>query len=100
MIQQISSVRTKFFKGQQNRVLSLVVYLNPGWQHEDGGELVLYRDESDAEGIRVTPLMGTVVVFLSEEFPHEVLPAQRDRYSIAGWFRVNTSLAGAIDPPR
>ena len=88
------------FEGQQNRVLSLVVYLNPGWQHDDGGELVLYRDESDAEGIRVTPLMGTVVVFLSEEFPHEVLPAQRDRYSIAGWFRVNTSLAGAIDPPR
>lgn len=88
------------FKGQQNRVLSLVVYLNPGWQHDDGGELVLYRDESDAEGIRVTPLMGTVVVFLSEEFPHKVLAAQRDRYSIAGWFRVNSSLAGVIDPPR
>lgn len=88
------------FKGQQNRVLSLVVYLNPGWQADDGGELVLYRDSTDQEGIRVTPLMGTVVVFLSEEFPHEVLPAQRDRYSIAGWFRVNTSLGGAIDPPR
>jgi SM-20-related protein len=36
---------------------------------------------------------------LSEDFPHGVLPAQRDRYSIAGWFRLNTSLFDRIDPP-
>lgn len=36
-------------------------------------------------------MLGTLVVFLSEEFEHEVLPAKRDRYSIAGWFRVNPS---------
>ncbi len=88
------------FRGEANRVLSLVVYLNPGWQPSDGGELVLYRDDTDLEGIRVTPAMGTAVVFLSEDFPHEVLPAQRDRYSIAGWFRVNTSTAARVDPPR
>ena len=35
----------------------------------------------------------------SKEFPHEVLPANRDRYSVAGWFRVNTSLANKADPP-
>ena len=88
------------FTGEANRVLSLVVYLNPGWGHEDGGELVLYLNEADQTGIRVTPMMGTVVAFLSEEFPHEVLPAVRDRYSVAGWFRVNTSHAGRIDPPK
>jgi SM-20-related protein len=88
------------FVGEANRVLSLVVYLNPGWGHEDGGELVLYQNEADQTGVRVTPLMGTVVAFLSEEFPHEVLPAVKDRYSVAGWFRVNTSHAGKIDPPR
>jgi len=88
------------FKGQANRVLSLVVYLNPTWQLDDGGELVIYRDPSDTDGLRVTPGFGTVVAFLSEEFPHEVLPASRDRYSIAGWFRVNTSTAGHVDPPR
>lgn len=88
------------FRGEANRVLSLVVYLNPGWQPSDGGELVLYQDDTDLEGIRVTPAMGTAVVFLSEDFPHEVLPAQRDRYSIAGWFRVNTSTAARVDPPR
>ncbi|WP_243748727.1 2OG-Fe(II) oxygenase [Pseudomaricurvus alcaniphilus] len=88
------------FKGEANRVLSLVVYLNPGWQPEDGGELVLYGEAIAARGIKVTPGYATVVAFLSEEFPHEVLPAARDRYSIAGWFRVNTSTAERIDPPR
>ena len=87
------------FKGEANRVLSVVVYLNPGWNSEDGGELVLYKDDNDKEGIRVVPLMGTVVVFLSETFPHEVLPTIRDRYSIAGWFRVNTSVSDKVDPP-
>lgn len=88
------------FRGQANRVLSLVVYLNPAWNPADGGELVLYRDEQDFEGVRVVPLMGTVAVFLSEEFPHEVLPARKDRYSVAGWYRVNATQGAQIDPPR
>lgn len=88
------------FRGETNRVLSIVAYLNPGWASEDGGELVLYGDDHDREGTRIIPLYGTVVVFLSEDFPHEVLPASRDRYSVAGWFRVNTSLCNRIDPPR
>ncbi len=87
------------FKGEANRMLSLVVYLNPGWQPTDGGELVLYTADDDSQSIQVTPGFGTVVAFLSEDFPHEVLPAARDRYSIAGWFRVNTSHAGRVDPP-
>ncbi|GAC16228.1 2OG-Fe(II) oxygenase [Aliiglaciecola lipolytica] len=88
------------FKGEAQRVLSVVTYLNSGWGNDDGGELVLFNDDSDTEGTKVVPLMGTVVVFLSEDFPHEVLPAQRDRYSIAGWYRVNTSVAEKVDPPR
>ncbi len=88
------------FRGEANRVLSLVVYLNPDWQASDAGELVLYQNEHDQQGTKVTPSFGTVVAFLSEEFPHEVLPAQRDRYSIAGWFRLNTSSAERVDPPR
>lgn len=88
------------FRGEANRVLSVVVYLNPAWGTADGGELVLYRDEADQKGLRVAPRMGTIVVFLSEEFPHEVLPAGRDRHSIAGWYRVNTSEENRVDPPR
>jgi SM-20-related protein len=87
------------FRGDANRTLSIVVYLNAGWTSADGGELVLYRNDDDQEGIKVAPLLGTVVAFLSEEFPHEVLPANKDRYSIAGWFRVNTSVTDRVDPP-
>ncbi len=78
------------FRGEANRVLSIVTYLNPGWVNTDCGELVLYRDALDLEGLKIVPLYGTIVAFLSEEFPHEVLPTTRDRYSVAGWFRVNT----------
>ncbi len=93
------------FRGQSNRVLSTVVYLNPEWGAGDGGELVLYEPAQDnteqgSELVRVLPQYGTLVIFLSEEFPHEVLPARRNRYSLAGWFRVNNSTAGAVDPPR
>jgi SM-20-related protein len=88
------------FKGEANRVLSVVAYLNSDWQIDDGGELVLYKDEFDMEGLKVIPALGTLAIFLSEEFPHEVLPAQRDRYSIAGWYRINASSADRVDPPR
>ena len=66
----------------------------------DGGELVLYQNDEDTTGIRVTPALGTVVLFLSEEFPHEVKPASQNRFSIAGWYRVNTSIGNKIDPPK
>lgn len=87
------------FRGEANRVLSVVAYFNAGWTVADGGELVLYKSDSDKEGVKVVPLLGTLVTFLSEEFPHEVLSSNRDRYSIAGWFRVNTSVPGKVDPP-
>ena len=88
------------FKGETNRILTIVVYLNPAWQLNEGGDLIIYTDDDYQDGIRVTPGFGTVVVFLSEDFPHEVLPATRDRYSIAGWFRVNSSSPERVDPPR
>jgi len=88
------------FRGESNRVLSLVTYLNRGWEPGQGGELVIYAPDDGEEIARVTPTFGTLVIFLSEEFPHEVLAAQRDRYSVAGWFRVNGSINRQIDPPR
>lgn len=85
------------FKGESNRVLSVIVYLNRNWSDDDGGELIIYDQSlpasSDIEHreITVIPNWGTIVIFLSEEFPHQVLAAERDRYSIAGWFRLHTS---------
>lgn len=86
--------------GESNRVVSLVAYFNSDWQPEDGGELVLYAPDGNTEVGRVTPALGTLVVFLSEDVPHEVLPARRDRFSIAGWYRVNQTRHGRTDPPR
>jgi len=84
------------FAGRSNRVLSCVCYLNDS---EQGGELVLY-DEQERLLCQVQPKAGTLVIFESCRFPHEVKPAEQPRYSIAGWFRHNTSIQGRIDPAR
>lgn len=82
------------FVGRSNRVLSSVCYLNTV---EQGGELVIY-DEQDQLLSKIQPKAGTLVIFESCRFPHEVLPAAQTRYSIAGWFRHNSSIQGLIDP--
>ena len=87
------------FKDRTIRVLSTVFYLNPNWAVADGGHLVMYEDGVEPIA-KISPLMGTLVVFLSDRFPHEVTTASRLRYSIAGWFRVNTTLGPHIDPPQ
>ncbi|MDD2906280.1 MAG: 2OG-Fe(II) oxygenase [Sulfurimonas sp.] len=77
------------FASSKNRVVTVVYYLNENWVSErDGGELVIY-DANDAVIDKVLPASDTLVVFMSEKFPHEVLEAKRERYSIAGWFRVD-----------
>jgi len=85
------------FRGEANRLVSLVCYLNEGWIEGDGGELVLYTPVGP---VTVPPVHRTVVLFLSEEMPHEVKPARRDRYSVTGWFRLNGSSLDRVDPPR
>lgn len=76
------------FKGQANRIVSVVAYLNNQWQEAYGGQLVIYGEEESKVLAQVQPLSGTVVVFLSEGMLHEVKPATVDRYSLAGWFRL------------
>lgn len=94
------------FRGESTRIVSSVLYLNPAWRPADAGELVLYAppepEDGDAQLVVaciVPPRFGTVVLFLSEEFPHEVLPAAAPRASIAGWYRVNGSSSNRADPP-
>ena len=74
-------------KGSKNRIVSSVLYLNPGWEPGLGGELVLYSEQGE-ELACIPPKANSAVFFLSEEFPHQVLPSLRPRYSIAGWYRV------------
>jgi len=74
--------------GNKNRILSTVLYLNEGWQAGDGGELVLFDPSGETVIATVIPTFGTMIIFLSESFPHEVLMSHTQRRSIAGWFRV------------
>jgi SM-20-related protein len=73
------------FRDDDRRVLSCVVYLNADWLPEHGGDLRLYRDDG-SHLMDIEPVAGRAVLFRSEQFPHEVLPATRNRYSVAAWF--------------
>lgn len=77
------------------RQISCVLYLNQDWLEEDGGHLRLYVNPVDATidtpakaalAINISPVGGRLVIFLSDTFYHEVLPAIRDRRSLTGWF--------------
>jgi len=74
------------FQEHNRRVVSVVLYLNDTWVAADGGMLRLYP-EGAAEAVTILPQGGTLVCFLSERIPHEVLPAARLRLSLTGWFR-------------
>lgn len=81
------------FRGSSLREVTAILYLNDAWQEEDGGELLMYKNIDDEQAfIKVPPLGGQLVVFLSSEFPHEVLPANRQRISITGWFKTRKIL--------
>ncbi|NCF91266.1 MAG: 2OG-Fe(II) oxygenase [Verrucomicrobiaceae bacterium] len=72
------------------RQISIIIYLNEDWNASDGGQLRLYTDVSrGVKGpfIDVIPRFGTLVIFRSADFWHEVLPASRSRLSLTGWLR-------------
>jgi len=79
------------FQNSKNRVVTSVYYLNENWSSGDGGELIVY-DKNDMQIKKIMPNMNTLVVFMSEVFPHEVLPSFAKRHSIAGWFRVDEEI--------
>jgi SM-20-related protein len=76
------------FADDDARVLSLACYLNPDWPDAAGGALRLHLPDGPRD---IAPRSGSVVLFLSGDVEHEVLPATRDRWSIAGWFRRRAS---------
>jgi SM-20-related protein len=76
------------FRDDNQRVVSVVLYLNNDWDAADGGELMLYPGNPQATvPVTLSPQGGTLVCFLSERVPHEVLVANRMRLSLTGWFR-------------
>jgi len=73
------------FRDDDKRSVSAVFYLNDDWQPEHGGALRLYLTEG--RELDVYPQAGTLLLFMSADWPHAVLPATRERLSLTGWFR-------------
>lgn len=77
------------FHAVPHRVVTLILYLNESWTAEDEGALRMYFPQEDGTELTedVLPLGGRLVVFLSGEIPHEVLPTKKERISITGWLK-------------
>ena len=70
------------------RKISMVFYLNPDWQPDDGGELCIYDANDPTQEIqRILPKMGRLALFRSDTVLHAVLPCSKTRWSLTGWFR-------------
>lgn len=75
-------------RGLNHRKMTFVLYLNENWQKGHGGELSLYNPENDSEILaQVEPRLGTLILFRSELFPHQVEKSTTPRMSLTGWFR-------------
>jgi SM-20-related protein len=77
------------FQAVAYRVVTVILYLNDTWADENGGELRMYFQTGSGEEthVDISPEGGKLVVFLSGEIPHEVLPTNKERVSITGWFK-------------
>lgn len=87
------------FRNDDMRIITSILYLNENWHEEDGGQLRIYTGENSYQDI--LPHAGQLVTFLSAEFFHEVLPTNRERLSITGWYKKrdhNQLLHQAISP--
>ncbi|HLO53762.1 MAG TPA: 2OG-Fe(II) oxygenase [Saprospiraceae bacterium] len=72
------------FRNDSDRQYSVVNYLNADWVEEDGGLLLLYKDEGTQ---MVMPMAQTTVFFKCDEMEHEVTMSKRSRMSITGWLK-------------
>lgn len=77
------------FKSDDARKITVLLYLNQNWKHEDGGELILYKDDNSS--LTIEPLGGRLLVFESE-MEHEVLLSKANRYSLTGWIKNKSRL--------
>lgn len=75
-------------QGRSARLVTILLYLNPDWRPEHGGQLHIFDPHDEARALQVVePRAGTFVAFLSERFPHEVELARHERLSLTGWWR-------------
>ena len=70
------------FQQRNNRLITVILYLNADWCEGDGGELKVYPDGGENT---IRPIARRLVLMRSDLVEHEVLMTHRDRYSITGW---------------
>lgn len=81
---------------QRVRKLTAILYANPDWSAQAGGELRLHlRRPADRAPCAkdVAPLHNRLVLFWSDaRVPHEVLPSHALRYAVSVWYHDTRSL--------
>lgn len=82
------------FKERNNRLISVVIYLNEGWNDGDGGELEL--TDSKDNTVLIKPKGKRCVLFKSAKVPHAVLETNKNRYSLTGWLLYHPAALGQI----
>lgn len=80
------------FNNRNNRIISVVIYLNKHWQKGDGGELKIFT--KDGASVLVEPIEARCVMFKSAEVPHAVLASHKARFSLTGWLLHQPSALG------
>lgn len=84
------------FKGRNNRMISMIIYLNENWKHGDGGELKIYPEGKEDKIIE--PIENRCILFRSDILYHEVLPTNKPRKSITGWMLYQPNLVVPVIP--
>jgi SM-20-related protein len=75
------------FNKENLRTVSLVLYLNETWKPDWGGQLRIFDGTQAGElATDVLPTGGSLVLFMSSEIEHEVVPSSVERLSFTGWF--------------
>lgn len=74
------------FKNNGDRAFSVIIYLNPDWVLNDGGELCIHQNNTQQY---ISPENCKGVFFKSDELEHEVLVTNVPRLSITGWLKTN-----------
>jgi len=82
------------YDGEDNqRVLTVLLYLNPNWQPGDGGELRIFGTLQEAgrrtldkgSYVDIAPLCGRLVMFRSRDVWHAVREPREKRWALTLW---------------
>ena len=66
--------------------MTAILYLNSEWTAADGGVLRVYPHQRDTH-YDIEPIANRLVLFWSDfRCPHEVMPANADRYAVSFWY--------------